>query len=256
MQLFKTIKTKILKLWYPEEWNPIKNYEGRYEISNYGRVKSLSKQWKLHHGGLCKRKEKILSQKINSVGYPAIDLSKQCKRKSFNIYHLVWDHFGNAKRNGYKLQVDHKDENKLNSQIDNLQLLTQRENTVKYYRTKKTTSNYDGISFYKRYDKFVARITLNKKRILLGYFKSEIDAANEYQRALKEFNKTGEITVYSPIVKRKTSKYKGIGLNKKNNRWRCRIRINQKEVSLGYFDNEFMAHLAYEKALKQINGGV
>ena len=100
-----------------EQWKPIKNFP-RYEISNYGRVKSL------------KGKEKILTPYINK-GYCDISLSNDGQRKHFLIHSLVWSHFSDIPQGD--LQIDHRDENKINNHIDNLQLLTCKENINKHW---------------------------------------------------------------------------------------------------------------------------
>lgn len=117
-----------------EEWKPIKNCETSYQISNYGRVKSLSRVAKNRYSSFI-RKEKILKSFINSKGYLFVDLMG----KTEAIHRLVWDYFGGRPRNGHKLQIDHIDGIKTNSHINNLQLLTNRENSIKRNLQNKLT---------------------------------------------------------------------------------------------------------------------
>ena len=91
-----------------EIWKDILGYEGLYQVSNYGRVRSLK------YG-----KEKILKQQINTDGYLHIDLYKNKKRKNYNVHRLVTIAFL-ENPNNYP-QVNHKDENKQNNHIDNLE---------------------------------------------------------------------------------------------------------------------------------------
>jgi hypothetical protein len=160
-----------------EEWKPIKNYEGFYEISNHGSVKSLKR--------FGVKKDRILKPTPNTQGYLMVKLCVNGNNNCFTIHRLVWENFGNKEKIG-NLTIDHIDNNKLNNRIDNLQLLTCRENISKCYReTRKTTSKYTGVCFDKKSSKWEASITINKRKKSLGYFKSEYQASLVYQKALK-----------------------------------------------------------------------
>ena len=161
-----------------EELKPIQDYKGLYEISNYGYVRSFKRKgnWK----------DRILKGGINWRGYRMVGLYKDGKHKTYKMSLLVWDHFGDRPRNGHLLQVDHKDNNKQNDRIDNLQLLTDRENTSKgYLQNGKKTSRFTGVCWDKSSKKWVAKIYINNKRKVLGYFIDEKEASNKYQEALK-----------------------------------------------------------------------
>ncbi len=193
-----------------EEIKPIAGYEARYLISNYGYAISLAKEWAMPNGGVHKKKETVLNTRLNNSGYLVIDLCKNRKLKSFSIHTLVWDYFGSQPRNGRILQVDHIDEDKFNCRIDNLQLLTSRQNIVKYHKTQKHSSQYTGVGWHKRYKKWIAYITTNGKLKHLGYFVDEIEASDEYERALKEYLTTGKVTINTPTVGRKSNQYRGV----------------------------------------------
>ena len=177
---------EIIMKQFVEQFKPVIGYEGRYEISNYGRVKSLARKWKSGYDTLRKKPETILKDGLNSHGYYQVILHKDHKANAFKIHHLVWDHFGNAKRNGQILQVDHKDENKQNNRIDNLQLLTNQENCLKYRKTQKYLSNHIGIHKHKDANSWIARIMVNGKRKYLGCFKNEYDAHLAYKKELEK----------------------------------------------------------------------
>lgn len=94
-----------------EEWRPVVGYEGLYEISSKGRVKSLN----YRRTG----KEKILKTFDNSKGYPCVKLFKDGKNKNCRIHRLVAQAF---LENPYNLpEVNHIDENKQNSCVENLE---------------------------------------------------------------------------------------------------------------------------------------
>ena len=101
-----------------EEWKDIKGYEGKYQISNKGRVKSLN----------YKRtgKEKILKLSSDINGYKKITLCKNSKQKTYLIHKLVAEAFLPNPDN--LPVVNHKDENKLNNNVENLEWCTQAYN--------------------------------------------------------------------------------------------------------------------------------
>lgn len=154
-----------------EVWKDMPNYEGIYQISTFGNVKSLK------FG-----KSKILKNSLDFQGYYRVLLFKNNKSKVFKVHQLVAICFLNHKPCGSKLVVNHKDKNKLNNNIDNLEVVTKRENTS--YRNH--SSKYVGVSYHKHTKKWKSYIRINGKIIFLGYFINEIDASNAYQKALKE----------------------------------------------------------------------
>lgn len=157
-----------------EQFKQIKNYEGLYEISNFGRVKSVIKRY----GNM----DIILKLSKMITGYYFASLSKHGKQKSIKISKLVWDHFGDRKQTD-KLVIDHIDGSRTNDRIDNLQLLTNRENISKGYKAKKTSSIYTGVD--RNHNKWRAAISINGKRNHLGLFINEYDAHLAYQAALR-----------------------------------------------------------------------
>jgi hypothetical protein len=86
--------------------------------------------------------------------------------------------------------VDHTNTNSLDNRRSNLRLATPSQNSCNSRRDKSNTySRYRGVSFSKRKQKWFAAIRANGKKIWLGYFKTEIDAARAYDRAAREYHK-------------------------------------------------------------------
>ena len=165
-----------------EEWKDIPEYEGLYQISNLGRVKSLKR--KADNGTNIRTvKEKILKQSpFSGSDYLRVGLTKNGKIKTKRVHQLVAIAFlgHNPKQN--KIVVDHINNDKSDNRLENLQLLTQRQNVNK---DVKSSSKYDGVCWYQPYNKWLARIGFGYNRKFLGYFESEIDAHNAYQKALE-----------------------------------------------------------------------
>ena len=161
-----------------EIWKPIKGYKGLYEVSNLGKIKSLSNNKT--------KKENMLNPSPDSENYMVTALYNKSIIKVVKLAHIVWDNFGDKPRNGHKLQVDHINGDKSNNRIDNLQLLTNRQNSIKYRMTQKHSSKYVGVSLNKENNKWRALIQINNKSKHLGYFINEIDAHLAYQKALRE----------------------------------------------------------------------
>jgi hypothetical protein len=84
------------------------------------------------------------------------------------------------------LFVDHIDHNGLDNRRENLRLCTRLENLRNARPSRGGSSKYKGVNWCKIRKKFRARITHNKKRIYLGYFENEIDAAKAYDKKAVE----------------------------------------------------------------------
>ena len=106
-----------------EIWKDIPGYEGLYQVSNLGRIKSF----RIWTGTMYVNKEHILIPQLGKRGYYCIGLSKNGKSKTTAIHRVVAKAFiPNAKN--YKF-VNHKDENKLNNNANNLEWCTKQYNT-------------------------------------------------------------------------------------------------------------------------------
>lgn len=168
-----------------EIWVDVPNYEGLYQVSNYGKVKSLSKLVLKNGKYPFYTKEKIMSP-FKNKGYDYLLLVKNKKRKLFGVHQIVAMGFLNHQPNNYEKVVNHKDSNTNNNNLNNLEVISQRKNTSK--ENIKKASKYVGVHFHKPNNKWQARIYVNGKRISLGYFEKEDDAGIAYQNYLKTLN--------------------------------------------------------------------
>lgn len=108
-----------------EIWKYVKGYEGLYLISNLGRVKNLQKYYIRKNIKIPKKQCELKTCK-GKVGYIVTDLNKNNKRKTKYIHRLVAEAFIPNPEN--KPCVNHKDGNKLNNKISNLEWVTYSEN--------------------------------------------------------------------------------------------------------------------------------
>lgn len=112
-----------------EIWKPVVGYEGRYEVSNLGRVKSLPRCLIRANGRAHPQPEKIFKQSPDRAGYMRVGLYSLDNAKRLNklVHRLVCEAF-HGPSIGDKKFVNHKDLNKANNLVDNLEWVTNQEN--------------------------------------------------------------------------------------------------------------------------------
>lgn len=156
------------------EWKDIAGYEGHYQISNYGNVKSLSRTIKNSRYQFGSVKDRTLKQAINTNGYSFVSLRLNGKQKSVSIHRLVAIAF--LANPDAKEQVNHINGVKSDNRVENLEWVTRSENVLHAYRSLKRKSSQQGkvgkesfsaipISQYDMQGNFVA------------YFESQKDAS-------------------------------------------------------------------------------
>ena len=112
-----------------EIWKDILGYEGLYQVSNTGKVKSLKRKVYAGRGRMRWQYERILSKnKTNGNGYKIVTLNKDGKGQNKYIHRLVAETFLENPYN-YKY-INHKDENKSNNCVDNLEFCTAQYNST------------------------------------------------------------------------------------------------------------------------------
>lgn len=98
-----------------EIWRDVQGYEGFYQVSNRGAVRSVDRTVRIDK----KLKGKILSQSVEKDGYFIVNLSKNGKTKHFRVHRLVAMAF--IKNVNHYKEINHKDENKQNNCVENLE---------------------------------------------------------------------------------------------------------------------------------------
>lgn len=134
----------------------IKSYEGHYKISNMGNILSLKNNT-----------SKIIKPIIDAYGYYFVNLSKNGIVQVLKVHQLMAINFLNHKPGGYKIIVDHINNNSLDNRLENLQVITQRKNASK---DKKGTSKFTGVYWDKSRNKWKASIWIDDRRVSLGRF--------------------------------------------------------------------------------------
>ena len=147
------MKPEIKTIAAAEEWRPVKGYEGLYEVSNMGRIKSVARlttrpcQYGIKNE--YRIPEKILHANLSTGGYLCVNLSHDGKEVTKRIHRLVAIHFCKGYRDG--MVVNHIDEDKTNNRADNLEWVTQKANV----------NHGTGIQRRKKYPKAVVQISLS-----------------------------------------------------------------------------------------------
>lgn len=196
-----------------EVWKPIEYFEGSYEISNLGRVKSLPKWMGKYYS-----QQKILKPKLDKYGYERVNLCvpiEKGKRKTSLIHRLVAEAFIPNPDN--KPQVNHVDGNKLNNKDFNLEWVTEKENTIHAWENglkeiaREKASSTHGHSCYLINNVTGEKInfnSMNKLSLFLGYnghwLASAIRNGNNYKEqcfkkgyniVLEELNEKSKIDI-------------------------------------------------------------
>lgn len=112
-----------------EEWRPVPGYEGYYEVSSLGRVRSLDREVSHPTVGIVRRKGKVLAQNpLNEDGYLGIGLNRDGIKKKRAVHLLVLEAFTGPRPKGE--QACHNDGNNTNNRVENLRWDTPKENVA------------------------------------------------------------------------------------------------------------------------------
>jgi hypothetical protein len=173
-----------------EIWKDVPNYEDFYQVSNLGNIKSKGRITNMLNGKKRKMKPALLKPWSLKYGYKCICLvDKNGVQTKRTIHSLVMDSFNGHMTREKGLVIDHIDGDPTNNCLDNLQVITHRQNTAKGYNNKKKYSTHVGISYdkdFKRNKRWTACIQLNGKSFNIGYFYTEQEAITAYRKVCTE----------------------------------------------------------------------
>lgn len=139
-----------------EIWNPISGYDGLYEVSNLGRVRSLDRYEKQKSGVIRPRKGRIMILLPKKTGYLSVRLSKNGRVRDISVHRLVAEAFLPNPNN--LPCINHKDLNRKNNCVDNLEWCSYEYNN-KYdnAREKAVITRCNPVEQYTLNGEFVAR---------------------------------------------------------------------------------------------------
>lgn len=124
-----------------EIWKDINEYEELYQVSNFGKIRSLERNITKINGITQHSKSRIIKGCDNGNGYLTVYLRKNGKNKPFYIHRLVAQAFiGNIDGK----DINHKDFNRKNNRLDNLEILSRKENinySIKHGKYEKLYSD-------------------------------------------------------------------------------------------------------------------
>ena len=162
-----------------EEWRDIKGYEGYYQISNMGRVKSVERTVRCGRGYRI-IPEKIKKGKDNGHGYLQVKLYKECKVKQPLVHVLVATAFLDNPDN--LPEVNHKDEDKTNNCVENLEYCSKSYNINYGTRNKRVAEKVsEKLKGRKQSEEHIKKkskpvFSVNKKSGLIMWWKSIMEA--------------------------------------------------------------------------------
>ena len=171
-----------------EIWRPIEGYEGLYEVSNLGRVRSLDryvkgkgKSYRLHKG-------KVLSSAKDTIGYLFVILHCNGKCKTIRVHRLVAEAFIPAVEG--LSEVNHKDEDKTNNRVENLEWCSHKYNMnfgTRNIRAKETSIKNGYWTDLNR-EEWRKKYYQEKKDHIKEYYKKYYqEHKNEYNERQKEY---------------------------------------------------------------------
>lgn len=121
-------------------------------------------------------KESLVAGCINALGYVQISYQK----KQYLAHRVIWELVFGEPPVGW---IDHVDGNRSNNRIENLRVVTPRQNSWNRKANRDTSSKFKGVYYYKNYDKWHARYSSTH----IGYFDTEEQAAKAYDDFVSKF---------------------------------------------------------------------
>lgn len=162
-------------------WVPVLNYEYSYQVNKLGIIRSVDRIIS-RNGGMAKIRGRIMKPQKATNGYRFVNLCKDGVATIRMVHRIVVESFLGYK----KTDINHKDFDKTNNKLSNLEYCTRRENMIHCFASRKTSSNHNGICFFKRTNSWEATITEKRVRYYLGRYKTEQEAVLIHQKYLKK----------------------------------------------------------------------
>lgn len=226
-----------------EIWLDITGYEGYYQISNFGRVKSLARTKVNGKNKVAPMKERILADRFDTKGYIKVVLQKNHTKKQVNVHVLVAMMFMGYIQCGWEIVIDHIDNDRTNNHVSNLQITTHRHNVSK---DSIGVTGFTGVT--PRSGRFAAQITLNYKNSYLGLFDTPEEASEEYQKALAQIE-AGTFQFKTRVAK---TPFRGVCI--RGGKYHARTQHEYKSLFIGSFDSMEEAARARDRKVLELRG--
>jgi len=234
-----------------EIWKDIPGYEGLYQASDLGRIKSFKQKNIIKDGKkTIHYSELILKSLKNNSGYDYVHLFKDRKPKSFSIHCLVAMSFLGHIPRGRRIVIDHINNNKNDNRAKNLQIISQRINSCKDKNQK--SGNY---CIYRNCEKWLVRLRVNGTKISIGTFEDIEDALKKACKGISE--KQANLLFNRPIrkiIKQKTyviydslSDIYKIGRSENPKKRLSTLQISNKNISIVLICDDDVESLLHDR---------
>lgn len=164
-----------------EIWKDVIGYEGLYQVSNLGNVKSLDRK-RLHPKGFYRKYKSRLIKPDMIKGYKRVKFSDSTISR-ITVHRLVAIHFIPNPEN--KPHVNHINTIRTDNRVENLEWVTHRENMCHKSVLSNNSTEYIGVSFVKGMNRYQTSVFFNGKKHYLGSFKDKIDAKKAHDDFLE-----------------------------------------------------------------------
>ena len=268
------LKQENILLQPNEEIRPIIGYEGLYSVTSFGRVWSHKRkiEWNNTYRFVG---ERFLKPIKTRCGYLQVNLYKDFNKKGYLINRLAAKHYIINPQN--LPEVNHRDGVKTNNYVGtaaknyedgNLEWCTNqgnRNHAVSNNLIFKKNSKYYGVSLnmnQKVKNKYKVRVKINKKPIYVGSYRTEIEAAREYNKYIldhaldRPLNDVNEDEYLRAIKETKSlTKYRGVSKKKRKNNliYETHIRFKGQTKYLGFYKTEIEAAQRYDNFVTNHN---
>lgn len=158
-------------------WDSPKGFEGMYQVSNWGNVRSLNRNIRHPKGGLSFRSGQVLRIVLDKYGYPKVVLQKEGRRRYFTVHRLVAEVFVPNPNN--LPQVNHIDGDKTNNYYENLEWISALDNQL--HAIDKGLKTFESVSGTKHYNSTLSVKDILNIRKRLNQGEKGVTLANEYK---------------------------------------------------------------------------
>lgn len=159
-----------------EVWKDIKDFEGLYQISNFGRVRSLDRWVNNSSNGGYNLKGRVLANKKGTNDYSLTCLSKEGKQYYFLVHRLVGLHFIEMPehvKESQRQEINHIDEDITNNHVDNLEWVTPKENMNHGTRVERCIEKFKETGFVKKV------VQMDLEGNFIAEYESQIEASRQ-----------------------------------------------------------------------------